>query len=217
MKIRKSHFCLVALMLLTMSVSAQNNPYPEEQENADYAITVKFQGQKPGIRDFINAMYEEPEDEWSSTTSDMWKRFLNNKLKADEKVTLDAQNGFVSFENSYSDEFGETKRIEEICYWNCSDTKHKVVAQNAMVYRDGQPMETEFTGLSFMIYNNATHKLTFSGCSDMGIDVEYEDGLQATTYTLPRVGKDIKIIVHYDNKKEEFTAKWNGLRFNLQK
>ena len=61
----KSNLCLLVLMAISFTVAAQTNPYPEEKENGDYARTVTFGGQKPGLGDFINTIVDEAEDEVS--------------------------------------------------------------------------------------------------------------------------------------------------------
>ncbi|MCR5454453.1 MAG: hypothetical protein K6F33_05645 [Bacteroidales bacterium] len=210
----KLHLCLVTLLILSTSALAQTNPYPDEQENADYAITVKYSGPKPGLNDFINALLAEPEDELIGSLSEMWQNYLSKKSNANEKVTVDAKNGYACFEKNYED---KQKNVTEICYWNCSNTKYKLVALSSMAYMDGKPVETELTGLTFYIYNTATHSLTFAYTRNIVPEFNLSGEPTGITYTLPRVGKDIKVTVHYANSNKEIIAKWNGLTFDLQK
>ncbi|MBR4266863.1 MAG: hypothetical protein IKQ46_12490 [Bacteroidales bacterium] len=209
----KTNLCLIALMLISMSISAQNT-YPEEKRNAEYAITVTYNGQKPGINDFINAILDEPEDEYNGALAETWENYKTNKPLGDYKVTVDAKNGYVSFEQKSDD--GYVAKTE-FCYWNCSDTKHKVVAQSLQLYQNGKIVETEFTGVNFFIYNNAAKKLYYSTTSDMNIDLEIDGNVYGIAYNLPRVGKDITANVYSKNGKKDVVIKWNGLRFDKQK
>ena len=174
MKILKTFLCSVALVLTGLCALAQN-PYPEENDPDVYSITVKYQGQKPIINDFINAWLGEPEDELSGMLYEMWHNYLNNKpLDKTEKVTLDAKNGFASFEAVYPpDEYNTEggKLIVEMCYWNSSDGNHKIFASSVQQFQGDRAILTEFGGITFGIYNNTTHKMMFVNADVMGIEV----------------------------------------------
>ena len=103
MKALRYTLCLVLFSIAAFCAFAQTNPYPEENEEYAYAEEVKYQGQKPIINDFINSYFgEESEDELNGYLSDLWHRYLKNEpLDKNEKVTLDAKNGFASFEKVY--------------------------------------------------------------------------------------------------------------------
>lgn len=216
MKFLKSAVCIAAMLFAGLCASAQDNPYPEEndEETAAYALTVTFSGQKPGINDFVRTLLTEPEDEHYGALSEMWERHQKNKPEKNEKVTVDAKNGFVSFESSYPED--NSKSITEICYWNSSDSKHKVIGESVKIFQDGKPVQTEFTGIFFYVYNNQTHKMTYINWHDMGANVDA--GENVVTYSLPRVGKDITAVVYEKNgKTKSVVLKWNGLRFDVQK
>ncbi|MBQ3657870.1 MAG: hypothetical protein II956_13695 [Bacteroidales bacterium] len=222
MKTIKFNLLLAFLLTISISVSAQN-PYAEiEKDGAEYATTVTFAGQKPIINDFISHLFptsdeiDEMNSELDVTLGQVWARYKKNTLKPTEKVTADSKNGFACFEINDPDEgFGKEQLIVDVCYWNSSDTKHKVVAESVKVFRDGKVIETELTGLSLYVYNNATHKLTYANRYDMGVDIT-TDG-EAVTYDLPRVGKDIKAFIHLPSGKKEVLVKWNGSKFEVQK
>ena len=61
------------MMAISFTVAAQTNPYPEEKENGDYARTVTFGGQKPGLGDFINTIVDEAEDEHTGSIAEIWE------------------------------------------------------------------------------------------------------------------------------------------------
>ena len=165
------------MILAGFCAFAQTNPYPEENDEYAYSVPVKYQGQKPIINDFINAYFgEESEDELNGYLSDLWHRYLKNEpLDKNEKVTLDAKNGFASFERVYPpDEYDSegSKMLVEMCYWNCSDGNHKVFGVSVQMFQGNRAIETEFSGIVFGIYNNATHMMTYAYLEGMGIVVK---------------------------------------------
>ena len=119
-------------------------------------------------------------------------------------LTVDLKNGYILYE--WEDENNSKKT--EMCYWNESDGKHKLFAYNTWYYVDGKPALGQYDGLTFWRYNNATKKMSM--CEAPGFEVEYQN----TTYSLPRVGKDI-IVTKWDDKgrKKQKTLKWNGRGF----
>jgi|GEM_PF-5839945 len=143
MKTIRFYLMLVALMAVSMTVAAQTNPYPEEDDPDDYPQVVKFAGQKPTINDFVSTYIgDEPEDELTGKLYEMW----------------------------------QTYKIH---------------------------------------YNN--------GVQSLGFDEEIKTGKEGTDeypvvlYDLPRVGKDIKAIINYDNgSKKEVLIKWTGMKFDIQ-
>lgn len=177
MKTLRSILCSAIMILAGFCAFAQTNPYPEENDEYAYSVPVKYQGQKPIINDFINAYFgEESEDELNGYLSDLWHRYLKNEpLDKNEKVTLDAKNGFASFERVYPpDEYDSegSKMLVEMCYWNCSDGNHKVFGVSVQMFQGNRAIETEFSGIVFGIYNNATHMMTYAYLEGMGIVVK---------------------------------------------
>ena len=69
----------------------------------------------------------------------------------------------------------------------------------------------QFDALTFYRYDNATRTMEYA--LTPGFDVIYENG---TTYSLPRVGKDIKVNKWDGGMKNQTTLKWNGHGFDEQ-
>lgn len=228
MKTIRFYLMLVALMAVSMTVAAQTNPYPEEDDPDDYPQVVKFAGQKPTINDFVSTYIgDEPEDELTGKLYEMWQAYKKNKtLDPNSKVTVDAKNGFATFEITYpaDNDYKGGKTVVEMVYWNCSDNKHKIFAVSTKQWDNEKPVQTEFGGIYFGIYNNETHKIHYNnGVQSLGFDEEIKTGKEGTdeypviTYDLPRVGKDIKAIINYDNgSKKEVLIKWTGMKFDIQ-
>jgi len=224
----KTTFCIIALMMAALTMSAQTNPYPEETDADAYFKVVKFQGQKPIINDFVNTYIgNEPEDELTGQLYEMWQNYKKNKpLGENKKVTVDAKNGFASFEITYpaDENYHGGKTVVEMVYWNCSDSKHKVFAISTKQWDNNKAIQTEFGGIYFGIYNNTTHKIYYNnGVQSLGFDKEIKTQKESTgeypviLYDLPRVGKDIKAIINYNNgSKKEVLIKWTGMKFDIQ-
>ena len=180
--------------------------------SAQDAIRVKYQGAKPNIMDFSWAyLFDdiENEEECDQEAFAGVRHALSQyreRLPQEEGATLtvDLKNGYILYE--WEDENNSKKT--EMCYWNESDGKHKLFAYNTWYYVDGKPALGQYDGLTFWRYNNATKKMSM--CEAPGFEVEYQN----TTYSLPRVGKDI-IVTKWDDKgrKKQKTLKWNGRGF----
>ena len=197
---------------------------------AQDGIKVKFQGERPTIADFADALFPEAEevgeveeevydeeeegemDESFNAIRNAWNRYRKG-LPQDEgdSITLDQKNGFICYEFRYEDEY---LRIE-LCYWNESDQKHKLIAYNVSCFSDGKYSAGQFDGLVFYRYDNAKKELTWGEAP--GFDVEYgtEDGAWVY-YDLPRSGKNITVNYCYDNgTKKQKTLKFDGSRFSF--
>lgn len=229
MNAMKFHLVLAA-MLLSLSTVAQS-PYSEWDEENPYTYEVNFSGQKPGIADFVTAWIGEPEDMLAGLMYDMWQKYLKHKPQDKNcKLTVDAKNGYVRFERFYpDDQEGFTpgsKIVIEMCYWNCSDNKYKIIAHSVSWFVGDEAELSDMSGIFFGIYNNAKRAfVTTNGCESLGMDdmVKYDQGggregyLPIVTYYLPRVGKDITAVIHnHPEGRKEIIIKWNGMKFEVQ-
>ena len=183
---------------------------------AQEGFPVKYQGDKPTISDFVPAYLditeEEDCDESKMAFTDAWNRYHQNlPLQENETLTVDQRSGYVVYESRYEESL---LRIE-VCYWNESDQKHKLMAYNVTSYLDGKYALGQFDGIAFFRYTNATKHLLRT--DDVGFEPEYysEDGAMVS-YALPRSGKDIIVTHWYDNgTNKQKVLKWGGRRFSL--
>ena len=184
---------------------------------AQNAITVKFQGAKPTINDFVTAYVQpvlgedgEETDELARALRFAWEKHRKGiKQHEDATVTVDVKNGFACFEFRSEYEGMVDLSRTEMCYWNEADQKHKLFAVNTWCYRDGKPSLGQFDGLAFFRYDNATHKMQFVAAP--GFDVEYND----VTYSLPRTGRDIVVTRWKDGVPSPKVLKFNGTKFGF--
>ena len=184
---------------------------------AQEGFRVDYQGTRPTIKDFVKAYLtsilseevEECEAEGLGIYESLQRAITNKEkglpLDEGETLTIDTKNGFLVYEQKWEDHL---LRLE-MCYWNESDGKHKLFADNNWSYRNGKPILGQFDGLSFYRYDNA--KKVMERCNTPGFDVEYSN----KSYTLPRTGKDITVTTWEDNgKNTQKTLKWNGHGFS---
>ena len=203
----KKIFAMVAMMVMTLTVSAQEG-----------GIRVNYQGAKPTISDFVTAFLnarsegdDDCSDESFNAVQQAWNKHIKGKkLSSNETISVDQKNGFVVYETR---DGNHLLRVE-MCYWNEADQKHKLFAYNVGCYDNGKYSPGQFDGLTLYRYNNATKKMAVS--FDNGFDVEYgtEDGAMVS-YALPRTGKDIVVTYWKNNSKKQKTLKWQGRKFSF--
>ena len=195
----------IILSCLTLSLMAQNG------------IKVNFKGSKPTVTDFAWAAFpslnHEDEDEsgdrpWTALEDAMQRYREGLPQEEGETLTIDTKNGYIMFER-VSEEFGDVIFRLEVCYWNESDGKHKLIIFNDMASTfEGKPCMTETSDIDFFRYNNATKHMV--ACDAPGFEVDY-----SLLYELPRKGKDI-ICTRWndDGTTQQTILKWDGKQFN---
>ena len=195
---------MVAVRLMAVAAQAQE----------DY-IVVKYSGARPNILDFVTAILsQEDTGEALGNMADNWELFRENRpLREGATIMTDVPNGYVRFNQRYED--ADTRELSyiEMVYWNCADNKHKLVGVNVGCEVGGKPVETELTGLMFYRYDNQARTLTYESPYDLGARVEVSP---VVTYELPRKGKDIKAVIHAQNRPVHILMKWNGTKFNQE-
>ena len=184
---------------------------------AQEGFTVKFQGAKPSIGDFITAYVQptygedgEETDESTNALRRAWDRHRKGQ-KQPEGVTftLDAKNGFACCEFKYND--GEDEQLSriEMCYWNEADQKHKLFACSRWSYVNGKPELGQYDGIVFFRYDNATRKMAF--VAPPGFREEND----LVTYSLPRTGRDIVVTYWKSGTPQPKVLKFNGTKFSF--
>ena len=183
---------------------------------AQEGIRVDYRGERPTIKDFAKAYItfslseeEECEAEGLAIYKDLQRAITlqekGRQLDDDETLTLDTKNGFLVYEQKWDDYFSRL----EMCFWNESDGKHKLFAENKMTYSNGKPILGQFDGFLFFRYNNSTKRMNH--IDPPGFDSDFLN----KSYALPRTGKDIIVTTwHEDGKKTQKTLKWNGRGFS---
>ena len=183
---------------------------------AQEGIRVDYRGERPTIKDFAKAYItfslseeEECEAEGLAIYKDLQRAITlqekGRQLDDDETLTLDTKNGFLVYEQKWDDYFSRL----EMCFWNESDGKHKLFAENRMTYSNGKPILGQFDGFLFFRYYNSTKRMNH--IDPPGFDSDFLN----KSYALPRTGKDIIVTTwHEDGKKTQKALKWNGRGFS---
>ena len=180
--------------------------------SAQDVMKVNFSGTKPTITDLAWAFLfsdegdeEECDSEATAGIKDALGRYRKGIAQDDNvKLTVDVRAGYILYEWRYENLYSKI----EMCFWNEADKRHKLFAYNQWLFQDGKPVMGQYDGLTFCRYTNSNR--TLQCCETPGFDVEYMN----TTYTLPRVGKDITMTKwRKDGTKTQTTLKWNGHGF----
>lgn len=207
MTVRKHILAFVALVISAISVHAQE----------EWSIPVSYSGTNPDITDFVSAFFMDPA--YGDSLGDMienWHRFKRGEsLSAGARYTVDIKNGYVCFETVDNSEDGIVwKTAVEWCYWNCSDGKHKLIAENIVSFKNGVPYEGQFSGIMFHLYDNKKKNIVQIWPRDIDAEIEHPAGTEAVECKLPRIGKTMEYIFH-TGKGQTVTKKltWNGSKF----
>ena len=125
-------------------------------------------------------------------------------------ILNDEKNGYILYESQDENNLFRA----EMCYWNESDGKHKLIAISIACFTNGRHEPGQYDGLSFLRYNNATKRM--ADCDAPGFRVRYAtDNLDYISYSLPRTGKNITETVWLKNgKTSKRVLKWNGRKFS---
>lgn len=190
---------LALLLVLTAAAQAQT-------------IIVDSKGELPTISDFVTAIVSQDNvDESLANVGQNWKlRQQGRTLQDGVSFIVDQRNGYVRYDIRYS---AHEQGYTEFCYWRCNDGRRRLVAVNSGYERNGIPMNTQFSGLSFYIYDNASCKLSPADIGSIGALVEWGKDYQNVTYALPREGKNIEVTVHKSDSQQHGELVWQGDSF----
>lgn len=212
MKLLKKMMMAAAILLgVCMTATAQEDDY--------YSFTVKYQGQRPTITDFVTAFLSQEElgEVWGGV-SDQWKLYRQGK-KTNGTFTVDQKNGFIEYKRIINDVDGRTESVTEFCYWNMSDNRHKLFAVNNNFSCNGKYYFTEHSGPSLLLFDTQTRRMSYATLGDYGL--EYSPfGDEPVVFNLPRQGKNIKLVFAptEENPNKETTYSeyvWDGKKFHI--
>lgn len=177
-------------------------------------MPVKFKGKSPNIKDFVSARFSDGEGlgECLGDIASSWEQYLQGKpLDKGCTFVVDTANGFMRFDRKYT---GLDRKQMEMCYWNCSDGNHKLVAENIEAYANGRQIDTECTGWQFFMYDINTHRMKPVGGDDLGFVYDFPLGNSNTvSIALPRQGKTVVLTCHTPSGKITKRLTWNGSKF----
>ena len=124
------------------------------------------------IVDFVNTFVAEPEDELTGAVADAWEKYLKHQpQEKNVTVKVDTKHGFMSYEQVFPESDGSITM--QMCYWNCADGKHKLVAESVWSTNEGHVISGQYDGLSFLLYDNATKEYEVVSPEEYGLDIFY--------------------------------------------
>lgn len=202
-------------------------------------VPVTFKGDKPTIVDFARA-YLSIEDmgEGYGGLRDAFERYEKGLKPEQGELIVDKQNGYISYTMDWSkvNPGDDQISINEMCYWNCKDGRHKIFVSNVKGMDNGKYYETEVTGLNFLCYDSQTKTMEWYSADQLGAlvvapdlcwpvqdrdnnSMSGEDWMKYNAIaTLPRTGKNIKIEVADPSipasKHRTCELVWNGNGFD---
>lgn len=185
-------------------------PYEYEWEK----IPVKFEGEKPTIKDFLTALLSQDEvGEGFAGMMDAWEFYRNGmKLMPGDDLIVDTQNGYIGYE-SIEDE--TDRLVNECCMWNFTDPNRILVALSHSYFRNGKAIMGQYSGVQFYIFDKNTNIMTFAYAVDLGAEMDdIPEDAKGVAYALPRTGKSIVYTIYFEDKeKMEKRITWNGSKF----
>lgn len=181
-------------------------------EGDDYVI-VNFSGTQPTILDFAHALLSfEGMGEGYGNFREAIEAYDKGKKPENGELVVDKQNGYINYTAKWSEDDPGLTHVttNEMCYWNCKDGQHKIIASNIKVKQGNRYIDTEVTGITYLCYDSETKTMEWNSADQLGALVlpedlcwpvqDYENSQLGNdyfrympTYTLPRVGKNIKV------------------------
>ena len=121
---------------------------------------------------------------------------------------VDVKNGFMSYEMPGEDANDTT--YLEMCFWNCADAKHKLVACNVRWKMGEEYGWSEYVGCRFYLYDNDKKTMRVILPEDIGT---LYDGNCLSVFFLPRKGKNIRVSISSEDERWDEVLEWDGYKF----
>ena len=148
---------------------------------AQVGIKVNNNGSKPTVTDFIWAAlpslnFEDEEETgdrpWLAMKSAMEHYRKGLPQEEGDTLIIDSRNGYALYEQSREEDPDYIFRLE-VCFWNESDGKHKLICFNNMAsVMEGKPCITETSYVNFYRYDNATKRMV--ACDPPGFEIQFD-------------------------------------------
>ncbi len=137
---------------------------------------------------------------------------MNKTLPSHTTFLLDKNRGYMRYERKWDE--GDYS-VAEMCYWNCADRQHKLIAQSIATYDENSMYVcSQYDGYMFSLYDNQKKTMNQAILPDI-ISGDYSDleDMATVVFSLPRTGKDI-VVNHYtpSGVKQEKLL-WDGNKF----
>ena len=213
MKRPQTKTCSVLMTFVALvwmqKVAAQTFEYPIYEDD-DVRIEVKSKGARPTIADFATAIFDySKEMEFFDKVYEDWKRYQQKKpLRHHGHFIVDIKNGFMSYKTPGAE--ANDTLYQEMCFWNCADAKHKLVAYSVRWKMGEDYGWSEYAGCRFCLYDN--QKKTMRTILPEDLNALY-DGNGLSMFFLPRKGKNIRVLVSSEGDRWKEVLEWDGYKF----
>ncbi len=202
----------VLLSVVMTNVAAQTFEYPEYEDDT-IRICVVHTGAQPTITDFATAYLNHKKDDNKvfKAVREEWIRHQQKKLPGDSCTTMlvDTKNGYWRYEH-HKPAYKDTV-VVEMCYWNCKDGKHKLLAVNGVWKMEEDYGYDDFVGTQFFLYDKTERTMRNIWAEDIGA---LYDGDGLSIFFLPRKGKDIRVSAAGGGERWDEVLEWDGFQFS---
>ena len=181
----------------------------------EYVIPVTLAEDEPTIADFVDASFGNGDvlPEMLGDIRTAWHRCkMNKSLPSHTTFVLDKNRGYMRFERKWED---GGYSVAEMCYWNCADRRHKLVAQSIATYDDNNRYVcSQYDGYMFSLYDAQKKSMSQAILPDIirGDYTDLED-MAAVVFLLPRTGKDIVVKRYTPSGVKQEKLLWDGNKF----
>ena len=216
---------LLMTMMFAPNLSAQTFEYPEYQGDEYEPFPVNIQGKQPTITDFANTFLNlKKEEKFFNNVYKDWNNYLKKKpLSKNVSIILDVKNGYMKYNiinpvGIFNPEDINPENINpedtifmEMCFWNCADGKHKLVAANTVWVMDNDYGWDDFIGVYFYLYDDKKRTMRMILPEDIGA---LFDGDGLSVFFLPRKGKNIHVSAAGGGDRWDEILIWDGYKFD---
>ena len=163
-----------------------------------------------GITAFLD--YNQKEKFYDNVNRE-WNKYLKKKpLSPHVNIIVDVKNGYMRYDIVNPVEKDTT--FMEMCFWNCADGKHRLIAANTVWLLNGDYGWDKHVGTLFFVYDNKTRVMRYVDIDDIGA---LYDGDGLSVFFLPRKGKDIRVSAAGGGERWNEILIWDGYRFSRQR
>lgn len=190
----------------------------ETEDEYDFSFPVSFEGEEPTIVDFVTTL--SMHEDMGEALGWMWKNWelYQQGKPLLEKITydVDKKNSYFRYDvvGPETPDFVRSSYIEFRC-WDFADGKHKLLVHSTADFDNGEPIEGQFSGLSYYIYDSETRRMEFEYPSRLNANLEtMPEDTNHIIYKLPRKGNTIECKCYTTSgRKVIIYLKWNGSQF----
>lgn len=183
-------------------------------EVVDYSFPVEYKGKAPAITDLVNAVLSQEElGEALGEMNDNWLIYQKKKALPKGKTFLvDNKKAYVRYISDFTEEGDEvsSKNQIEFCSWDFNDGKRKLLVEIIVCYQDGEPIQGQYSGLTFYVFDPETNRMEFTYDCDLDAEMGIPEGTEVIVHKLDLESKSIEYTFVKPTEKIVRSQTWNG-------